>query len=216
MVQDVKATTDDYSDEGCPCLAAEIDDASPMKGRDLVVRVCLYLVFLFSVYRWLSNGEAQRPQSSNPSSSLPPRFTGSELGQGVIQDGTTSQECAICLETMPAGTTVRILPCRHSFHHDCIVGWLDQDKDSCPLCKFDLRQHFEEQRAAVEIIQTAHNSWRDRLLQGRRVWRWRRIRTDENQLLEEAGEEGGDLELTEESSTLVASSEESSEEGMIV
>jgi hypothetical protein len=214
-------------------LTIKIDDCSSIKGRDLVARVCLFLVMLALAYRWLfsnanNNGdEAQRPHpSSRPSSSLviPPRsFTGSELGQGVIQDdnGTTpsQHECAICLETMPAGTTVRILPCRHSFHHDCIVGWFDQKKYCCPLCKFDLRQHLEEHhRAAVEIIQTAHTrySWRERLLlRGRRGWRWSRIQTDENQLLEEeAASEENDLELTESSSTTVLTSEE--EERVIV
>jgi hypothetical protein len=82
------------------------------------------------------------------------------------------------------------------------------------MCKFDLRQHFEEQRAAVEIIIpiTHINAWRDRLLQGRRLWRWGRIQADENQLLA-AGEEEeeGDLELTEEPSTII-----NSEQGVIV
>jgi hypothetical protein len=126
-------------------------------------------------------------------SSLIPWITGSELGQGVmIQDGTTTT----------------------SHDHDSIFGWLDQDTYSC---KLDLLQHFEEERSAVEIIQTAHNpSLRDRLLQGRHAWRWGRIRVVDNQLLE-AGKEEGDLELTEEeSSTSVTSSKEASEEGVIV
>ena len=43
--------------------------------------------------------------------------------------------CAICFDDSPAGTTVRVLlPCRHSFHLECVDPWLTNN-DSCPSCR---------------------------------------------------------------------------------
>lgn len=49
-------------------------------------------------------------------------------------------ECAVCLNKLePAGTAVQ-LPCRHSFHHECISKWLTQCKNKCPLCSAPIGQ----------------------------------------------------------------------------
>lgn len=184
----------DYGDLSAPEVQIQIDDTSLVRGMDLVVQAALYTIFICLAFRWLMKStlvdEALAPN-------VKPRFTAEELGQGEICDGPSSHECAICLEAMPIGTTVRILPCRHSFHHECIVGWLNEDKHTCPMCKFDLFQHFEEQKQAKEIMLPQLSTWRQRLLQRGRTWRLNRtISTDGNQLLEAVVP--GDLELTEE------------------
>jgi hypothetical protein len=58
------------------------------------------------------------PSTSTSSSSLPP--------------------CAVCLEDYVSGDKVRILPCLHSFHANCIDVWLQQ-KSTCPVCKMSIR-----------------------------------------------------------------------------
>lgn len=43
--------------------------------------------------------------------------------------------CQICLEDYSCpGEELAFLPCRHSFHRDCIKQWLTQHK-TCPCCK---------------------------------------------------------------------------------
>lgn len=49
--------------------------------------------------------------------------------------------CAICLEEFEDQEKVRVLPCKHRFHGDCLVPWLTERHSSCPLCKFDVMQH---------------------------------------------------------------------------
>ena len=38
---------------------------------------------------------------------------------------------------MPAGSRVRLMPCFHRFHGDCIAKWLVVSKLKCPVCKQD-------------------------------------------------------------------------------
>lgn len=43
--------------------------------------------------------------------------------------------CSICLEDFEYGEQLRVLPCRHQFHTECIIPWLTQRQGLCPLCK---------------------------------------------------------------------------------
>ena len=52
--------------------------------------------------------------------------------------------CAICLEEFELGEKVRVLPCGHKFHEDCLIPWLTERHASCPLCKMDVLQHVKE------------------------------------------------------------------------
>lgn len=46
--------------------------------------------------------------------------------------------CTICLEDYSEGEKLRILPCGHAFHQDCILPWLTDRSPTCPLCKAHL------------------------------------------------------------------------------
>lgn len=50
-------------------------------------------------------------------------------------DDTAS--CPVCLEDYAAGERAREMPCRHRFHANCIVPWLEMHS-SCPVCRFQL------------------------------------------------------------------------------
>lgn len=50
-------------------------------------------------------------------------------------------ECPICVERMGMGMEagrVRVLPCGHAFHRECIWTWL-LVRDSCPYCRMGYR-----------------------------------------------------------------------------
>ncbi|CAK9137144.1 unnamed protein product [Ilex paraguariensis] len=57
----------------------------------------------------------------------------------VLEDNCTSRTCAICLEDYSVGEKLRILPCRHKFHADCVDAWLTSWRTFCPVCKRDAR-----------------------------------------------------------------------------
>eukprot|EP00752_Nemacystus_decipiens_P014147 g12580.t1 len=49
--------------------------------------------------------------------------------------GSDDDMCAICLETYEDGDSLTGLPCRHSFHTECIQPWLSGKSALCPMCK---------------------------------------------------------------------------------
>eukprot|EP01051_Picozoa_sp_SAG22_P038054 SAG22_NODE_19315_length_276_cov_0.581921_1_plen_46_part_01 len=42
----------------------------------------------------------------------------------------------ICLEEYTPNDWVKMLPCQHKFHEDCILRWF-KDHVLCPMCRFD-------------------------------------------------------------------------------
>jgi E3 ubiquitin-protein ligase RNF13 len=46
-----------------------------------------------------------------------------------------NESCAICFDDFQVGEKVKLLPCGHAFHGDCIDPWIDDHSDLCPMCK---------------------------------------------------------------------------------
>ncbi|KAJ2846571.1 hypothetical protein IWW36_004289 [Coemansia brasiliensis] len=47
--------------------------------------------------------------------------------------------CIVCIDDFVVGSKMRILPCGHNFHIECIDPWLTAKSSLCPLCKYDTR-----------------------------------------------------------------------------
>ncbi|KAG7280952.1 hypothetical protein CRUP_022963 [Coryphaenoides rupestris] len=45
-----------------------------------------------------------------------------------------TENCAVCLEPFNNNQCLRVLPCRHEYHRDCVDPWLIL-QHTCPLCK---------------------------------------------------------------------------------
>lgn len=48
--------------------------------------------------------------------------------------------CAICLLEYQEGDKIRVFPCDHEFHKDCIDSWLE-NSSSCPTCRHSLHEN---------------------------------------------------------------------------
>ncbi|KAL9308415.1 putative transcription factor C2H2 family [Arabidopsis thaliana] len=58
-----------------------------------------------------------------------------EVYTGVLEEGSTSVTCAICIDDYRVGEILRILPCKHKYHAVCIDSWLGRCRSFCPVCK---------------------------------------------------------------------------------
>ncbi|XP_019244382.1 PREDICTED: RING-H2 finger protein ATL5-like [Nicotiana attenuata] len=50
----------------------------------------------------------------------------------LVRFGVT--RCSICLADFVQTEYIRMLPCSHVFHHDCIVTWMTR-RITCPDCR---------------------------------------------------------------------------------
>ena len=48
--------------------------------------------------------------------------------------------CAICMEEYAADDMITPLSCdnKHYFHTNCVEQWIEQGKNTCPLCRQDI------------------------------------------------------------------------------
>ncbi|KAJ4897788.1 E3 ubiquitin-protein ligase RING1-like [Raphanus sativus] len=46
-------------------------------------------------------------------------------------------QCAVCMDEFEDGGDVKQMPCKHVFHQDCLMPWLELH-NSCPVCRYEL------------------------------------------------------------------------------
>ncbi|CAM9600494.1 unnamed protein product [Ectocarpus fasciculatus] len=74
-----------------------------------------------------------RSSSSLPSGAAAPSSTRSR-SSSEDSDSASSITCAICLASYQEEEVIKVLPCGHDFHSECLDAWLEL-KAECPLCK---------------------------------------------------------------------------------
>eukprot|EP00752_Nemacystus_decipiens_P010697 g9526.t2 len=60
------------------------------------------------------------------------------------------KSCSICLYPFKTGERVRIIPCLHQFHTECIDPWLRQNA-ICPVCKFPAPEPSTPMASTIDI-----------------------------------------------------------------
>eukprot|EP00741_Cyanophora_paradoxa_P020520 tig00000227_g19807.t1 len=113
------------------------------------------------------NGPVGTPPASRSAVDELPRLSGADLARRIAQAKDSKVECAVCkdeFETEGAEATAVELPCKHLYHSDCILPWLQQH-NSCPVCRFELRTDdpdYEARKASGQHQQAAGGRGRPR------------------------------------------------------
>lgn len=74
---------------------------------------------------------------------MPVQLWGEEDGR--LEDNT----CSICLLTL--GGEVRVTPCQHAYHRECIDEWF-RSKPDCPICRRTLDPALEVQKLIQRML----------------------------------------------------------------
>ncbi|OJJ46595.1 hypothetical protein ASPZODRAFT_2129819 [Penicilliopsis zonata CBS 506.65] len=103
------------------------------------------------------DSEQTESQPEEPTTAPTTTTTTSDMQDHHQQDSTTERQaagtptpgsdhpaelanfsCPICTDDFIKGQDLRVLPCNHQFHPDCIDPWLINVSGTCPLCRIDL------------------------------------------------------------------------------
>ncbi|XP_062221210.1 probable E3 ubiquitin-protein ligase ATL45 [Phragmites australis] len=87
---------------------------------------------------------------------VPPAFAYDDPESSSKSGGSTL--CAVCLEDVQRGETVRRLPaCEHLFHKECVDMWL-HSHTTCPLCRCELLPRRHAAKTATVAAAAAQSS----------------------------------------------------------
>ena len=57
----------------------------------------------------------------------------------AARGGESGTQCFVCFEDYEKEDGLRVLPCGHRFHVECVDRWLRSKAADCPLCNHDAR-----------------------------------------------------------------------------
>lgn len=70
-------------------------------------------------------------------------------------DGRFAEQCPICLMDWDENDVIKVTPCEHAFHEDCLGQWLKNER-TCAFCRQDVvttvgRSHSQSRRGSREV-----------------------------------------------------------------
>lgn len=128
-------------EDGECCINSSMDETAGtvlvMSFVSLVVIISVVASFLFARNcRLLRHGVDNHPPciKKHVVEKIP-----SLVYKAPCSSGNNCEEaCAICLEDYDNGDMLRLLPCKHEFHVECIDPWLTKWGTFCPVCKLEV------------------------------------------------------------------------------
>ncbi|XP_013412372.1 E3 ubiquitin-protein ligase RNF13 [Lingula anatina] len=95
----------------------------------VVVGVCFILMVVFMLGRWIN--DMRKKRKNRLSKANLKKLPVEKFKKGESHYDT----CAICLDDYEDGEKLRLLPCQHAYHQQCVDPWLTKNKRVCPVCK---------------------------------------------------------------------------------
>ncbi|PON91813.1 43kDa postsynaptic protein [Trema orientale] len=59
-----------------------------------------------------------------------------------------SSVCSVCRDRFKKGAELRVLPCKHVYHKDCILRWL-KVRNTCPECRHELPTEYVDEESSM-------------------------------------------------------------------
>eukprot|EP00455_Lapot_gusevi_P039462 TRINITY_DN4425_c0_g1_i3.p1 TRINITY_DN4425_c0_g1~~TRINITY_DN4425_c0_g1_i3.p1 ORF type:complete len:272 (-),score=12.41 TRINITY_DN4425_c0_g1_i3:221-1036(-) len=102
-----------------------------------LVLLCVVLSYpcvpcIVSILARLSLRQAEQQQATLLARLQPKTY------QPVAGSAEEDNTCVICSEEYQPDEELRVLPCRHVFHAQCIENWVLGFRPTCPCCRYDL------------------------------------------------------------------------------
>ncbi|CAL8470014.1 g9556 [Coccomyxa elongata] len=100
----------------------------------------------------VSRGVSQDIIDALPNAKYTSRFSDEKPSNGSEEE----EQCAVCRMEFEAGEDVRLLPCSHVYHPDCIGQWLHINK-ACPICSQEVTNPARKSESKVGTVLEPRN-----------------------------------------------------------
>jgi E3 ubiquitin-protein ligase RNF115/126 len=64
--------------------------------------------------------------ASRPPPPASKKFVEEHVKDEIVREDDVEADCPVCLKPFEEGETVNALPCKHKFHKECIMPWLEK------------------------------------------------------------------------------------------
>ena len=102
----------------------------------LIVGLALYMTCFCLKSREINNHDSDLDNSLNQENdnTINPKII-SEIKKNTIKlENIKESICSICLDDFDSEKEISFLDCKHIYHTNCIIEWINKDA-SCPLCR---------------------------------------------------------------------------------
>lgn len=107
----------------------------------LMVISLVWLIFYYiQRFRYLQTKDQQSRQLCSVTKKAIMKIP-TKTGKSSDDKDMDSDCCAICIEAYKSSDCIRVLPCKHEFHKNCIDPWLIEHR-TCPMCKLDVLKFY--------------------------------------------------------------------------
>ncbi|XP_078087931.1 E3 ubiquitin-protein ligase RNF130 isoform X1 [Mustelus asterias] len=104
----------------------------------LMIISLAWLIFYFiQKFRYANVRGRNQRQLGDVARKATSKLTTRTVRKGDKETDPEFDHCAVCIEGYKSKDVVRILPCKHVFHKQCVDPWLNEHC-TCPICKLNI------------------------------------------------------------------------------
>ncbi|GBG23879.1 E3 ubiquitin-protein ligase RNF149 [Hondaea fermentalgiana] len=103
--------------------------------------------------KYILNFRTERPEPE-PTVIVTQADVDESMPSSEFDSAAPASECAICIVDFEVGDPVRTLPCKHTFHRECIDPWFLSNHTTCPSCRAPFRDEAEAQDEKPVAVDT--------------------------------------------------------------
>jgi len=59
-----------------------------------------------------------------------------------------NETCTICLEEFEPSEEIKLTPCNHGYHPDCLEHWM-RERSNCPMCQAPLKKDTSDENTPL-------------------------------------------------------------------
>ncbi|KAK6931197.1 Zinc finger, RING-type [Dillenia turbinata] len=128
-------------------IISELQDKSESQLINLYIKITDYSYYFrnedeyryYMRFRSLEEEEEDEEEDEDEEDDgmIPTKEASIEALETKVYDSKENESCTICFEDFLEGEQMKLMPCSHFYHGECIKKWLKRSH-FCPICRYEM------------------------------------------------------------------------------